>query len=155
MFVSKVGPGDYDERAAGGFSSPQTGHYCAYLYKKGAKASDKPLLTSSKAFTVPAGVPTQVGYQQGTPYYHGKLQSPKAACLKGRTVTLYGKRPGKPDRAESHATSAADGSWRVPLPLEDTSDDTAAYFAVSAASPQGVSFTCRAARTKDFPLSGN
>lgn len=93
-------------------------------------------------------------YAQGTSY-HGRLQSPKAACPSGRTVTLYGKRTGKPDRAESHGTSKADGSWYVPLPLEDASDDTAIYFEVSAAKPQGASFTCQGDRTPDIAIGGN
>jgi hypothetical protein len=97
--------------------------------------------------------PTGVGYQSGPPFYHGQLKSTKGACLKGRTVTLYGKRPGKKDRAESHGTSEKQGAWHVPLPIQDTTGDTAIYFKVSTAKHKG--FVCRSGRTKDIKIGGN
>jgi hypothetical protein len=96
---------------------------------------------------------TGLGYQSGPPFYHGQLQSKKGACLKGRTVTLYGKRPGKKDRAESNGTSDKQGKWNVPLPIQDTTGDTAIYFKVSTAKHKG--FVCNSGRTKSFKIGGN
>src|SRR3954469_12083970 len=95
---------------------------------------------------------TGVGYQSGLPFYHGQLKSTKGACLKGRTVTLYGKRPGKKDRAESHGTSEKQGAWHVPLPIQDTSGDTVIYFKVSTAKHKG--FVCGPAEPRTSRSAG-
>ena len=112
-----------------------------------------PLATAADAAKKPKTYATTVGYQKGPPFYHGKLQSKKATCLKGRTVTLYGKRPGKKDTAESSGKSDKQGTWQVPLPIQDTSDDTAIYFKVSTAKHK--SYTCKSGRTKDIKIGGN
>jgi hypothetical protein len=110
-------------------------------------------VTADAAKKKPKGVATAVGYQRGLPFYHGQLKSKRAACLKNRTVTYYGKSPGQKDKVRSRGTSDAQGKWYVPLPNEDTSADTAIYFKVSQAKRQGV--TCKSGRTKDIPIGGN
>jgi hypothetical protein len=62
------------------------------------------------------GVETKVHIQQvsGKRAYHGRVISNRAACISGRRIALHHEISG-PDPVVARTTSAADGTWRVPV----------------------------------------
>lgn len=64
-------------------------------------------------------VPTRVHFRQvsGKRAYHGRVISPRSACLDNRRLRIYHDVTGGPDTVVAHATSTADGTWRTAVPF--------------------------------------
>ena len=77
------------------------------------------------------------------PAFHGKLTSPRSACLGGRTVKMYRANKGKTvqlgkDKSEDN------GAWKVPV---GKNFKPGKYFATVAARG-----TCKAAKSNVFKI---
>jgi hypothetical protein len=73
------------------------------------------------------------------PAFHGKLTSPRSACLGSRTVKMYRKHSGKTVQL-GHDKSEDSGAWKIPVGKNLTSGE---YFATVAARGK-----CKAAKSK-------
>jgi hypothetical protein len=73
------------------------------------------------------------------PAFHGKLTSPRSACLGSRTVKMYRERNGK-KKMLGKDTSEDNGKWAIPVGKNLTSG---AYYATVA--KRG---SCKAAKSK-------
>ncbi len=69
------------------------------------------------AASASAATPTKVTVSLKLPAFNGKVQSPKAACTKNRTVKLYRETPG-PDKLLGTDKSNKKGKWSVPAKLK-------------------------------------
>jgi hypothetical protein len=85
------------------------------------------------------------------PYLTGKVSSPKAACVKGRLVTVYAERLHHPDTAAGSDRTNRYGRWTITdddeLPFPD---QWGAY--VKAASAAHKTFICQFDR---YEIGGN
>lgn len=78
------------------------------------------------------------------PAFHGKLTSPREACLGSRTVKMYRKHKGKTvqlgkDKSEDN------GAWKIPVGKNFASGE---YFATVAARGK-----CKAAKSNVFRIA--
>jgi len=73
------------------------------------------------------------------PAFHGKLTSPRQACLGSRTVKMFRKRNGKTTQLGSDKSEDS-GVWKIPVGKNLTSGE---YFATVA--KRG---SCKAAKSK-------
>jgi hypothetical protein len=73
------------------------------------------------------------------PAFHGKLGSPRKACLGSRTVKMYRERSGK-KKLLGTDTSEDNGKWKIPVGKNLTSGS---YFATVAKHGK-----CKAAKSK-------
>jgi len=58
--------------------------------------------------------PTKITLSIKLPAFHGKLTSPREACLGSRTVKMYRKHKGKTVQL-GKAKSKDNGAWKVPV----------------------------------------
>ena len=73
------------------------------------------------------------------PAFHGKLTSPRQACLGSRTVKMYRKRSGK-NKQLGKDTSEDNGKWAIPVGKNLTSGE---YYATVAKRGK-----CKAAKSQ-------
>ena len=73
------------------------------------------------------------------PAFHGRLTSPRQACLGSRTVKLYREKSGKKKQLGKD-TSEDNGKWAIPVGKKLTSGS---YYATAAKRGK-----CRAAKSK-------
>jgi hypothetical protein len=77
------------------------------------------------------------------PAFHGKLTSPRQACLGSRTVKMYRESNGK-KKLLGRDTSEDNGKWAIPVGKNLTSG---AYYATV-----GKRGKCKAAKSKVLPI---
>lgn len=90
------------------------------------------------------GSSVSIGYVRGGPYFSGRVNSSRGACVKQRPVTVYRSTPGA-DPAIGSDVSNAGGAWKLNL----GGRPNAAYYYAKAKSktvgPAGNRSVCRAA----------
>lgn len=79
------------------------------------------------------------------PAFHGKLTSPRQACLGSREVKLYRKKPG-PDKRLGKDTTEDNGKWSIVIGRKKVPSGTY-YLTVSARGK------CRAAKSNPIPVA--
>jgi hypothetical protein len=94
-----------------------------------------PVISASGA----GSAPTKIVVSLKFPAFHGKLTSPRKACLGSRTVKLYREKSGKKKQLGKD-TSEDNGRWAVPVGKNLTSG---AYYATVAKRGK-----CKAAKSQ-------
>lgn len=89
------------------------------------------------------GTPTKIIVSLKYPAFHGKLTSPRHACLGSRTVKMFRKRNGK-TKLLGTDKSKNNGKWSIPVGNKLTSGE---YFATVAKRGK-----CKGAKSKVLPI---